>query len=634
MLTNAPALLHVVGYLTGASLYALLLAMVLQTRGPGYRLTLGTALLGLAWNIGELSAHMFDGLGVAWARDSMSAVSYGALGFLAAVAVHSAGRGPGEDDEPLRRGRARLITRAAYACAGVASVMQLFAAATGLPLPWPAALVLLTIGLAVLAPVLLWTTRRQAHVRRAVWMTALSLFAVSAMHIGRFHGASESWPIELLGHHASIPLAFAILYQDYRFAFADLFLKRALTLLALVTVVFTAWSLLEPSLADESSRSPAIGILLTLWVATALLFPWLRDTVSSFVDRIVLKRADYSKLLDSFASSIQRCATEKAAVEHACAALAAALSPASVTVADGAVLPVAAGYTVPIPTAEAPQILLVVGSLGGGRRLLSDDTATLERIALMVGRRIDALRLIDERYERVLREREISALATEAELRALRAQINPHFLFNALTTVGYLIQSAPARALDTLLRLTTLLRSVLRPEGEFTTLGHEQDLIECYLQIERERFEERLEAHVEIPRALAALPIPSLIVQPLVENAIKHGIARVRDGGRVTVQAHFHDGPSPHLQILVTNTGASLGDASSGGGAGIGLQNVRRRLECYYGDRATLTLKRSATGETVAELTLPTLHAPGDDDAPDDHDAIGEGIGVGTERHL
>jgi hypothetical protein len=94
-------------------------------------------LLGLAWNIGELSAHLFDGLGMAWARDWMSAVSYAALGFLAAVAVHSAGRGPGEDDEPLRRGWARLITRAAYACAAVASVMQLFAAATGLPLPWP-----------------------------------------------------------------------------------------------------------------------------------------------------------------------------------------------------------------------------------------------------------------------------------------------------------------------------------------------------------------------------------------------------------------------------------------------------------------------------------------------------------------
>ena len=83
-------------------------------------------------------------------------------------------------------------------------------------------------------------------------------------------------------------------------------------------------------------------------------------------------------------------------------------------------------------------------------------------------------------------------LATEAELRALRAQINPHFLFNALTTIGYLIQNAPPRALDTLMRLTTLLRSVLRSDGEFTTLGRERELIECYLEIEHERFEERL----------------------------------------------------------------------------------------------------------------------------------------------
>ena len=106
----------------------------------------------------------------------------------------------------------------------------------------------------------------------------------------------------------------------------------------------------------------------------------------------------------------------------------------------------------------------------------------LERIAARLARRIDALRLTDERYERMLREREIRTLATEAELRALRAQVNPHFLFNALTTIGYLIQSAPLRALDTLLRLTTLLRGVLRSDGEFTTLGRERELIACYLQ--------------------------------------------------------------------------------------------------------------------------------------------------------
>ena len=164
--------------------------------------------------------------------------------------------------------------------------------------------------------------------------------------------------------------------------------------------------------------------------------------------------------------------------------------------------------TIAIPTAEDPRLVLTIAGLRGGRRLLSDDTMMLERVALLAGRRIDALRLSDERYERMLREREISALATEAELRALRAQINPHFLFNALTTLGYLIQSAPPRALDTLMRLTTLLRSVLRSEGEFTTLGHEQELIECYLQIERERFEERLDARIDVAGVAGACRHP------------------------------------------------------------------------------------------------------------------------------
>ena len=103
----------------------------------------------------------------------------------------------------------------------------------------------------------------------------------------------------------------------------------------------------------------------------------------------------------------------------------------------------------------------------------------------------------------MLREREIRTLATEAELRALRAQINPHFLFNALTTIGYLIQDAPPRAFDTLMRLTTLLRGVLRSEGEFTTLGRERELVACYLQIEQERFEERLQVTWTCPRSSA-----------------------------------------------------------------------------------------------------------------------------------
>jgi two-component system, LytTR family, sensor kinase len=612
--TEAPALLHIVGYVTGASLYAMLLAMVVRTRGTGYRLTISTAILGLAWNVGELSAHALDGLGLTVARDWMAAISYAALGFLAAVAVASATRGERDAITSARLWRPTVLASMGYGVAAVAGGMQLVAAARGWRLPWSAALVLLTTGLVILSPALLLTTRHQPQGRRALWVTALALFAVSALHLGGFHGTSESVAAELLGHHASIPLAFAILYQDYRFAFADLFLKRALTLLALVTVVFVAWSLLSGSaLVPTPLESPAAGILLALWIGTALLVPWLRQQAAAFVDRVLLKRANYSALVDNLAATIQSCGSEEGVLRHVCEMLAPALSAESVTwrATDA---PAATGtHDVLVSTAEDPQNVLQIGELRGGRRLLSGDLMMLERVSLLAGRRIDALRLSDERYERMLREREISALAAQAELRALRAQINPHFLFNALTTLGYLIQQAPTRAVDTLMRLTTLLRSVLRSEGEFTTLGHERELIECYLQIERERFEERLDAHVDVPASLAGIAIPSLIVQPLVENAIKHGIARAREGGRVVVTAR-RDDTDNQLRIVVRNTGAPLNGRTPSAGGGIGLQSVERRLQCYYGDAATLTLTRSDAGETVAELRLPAGHLPDEDE--------------------
>jgi len=607
-MTNAaaPALLHIVGYLTGASLYAMLLAMVVRTGGPRDRLTLATALLGVAWNVGELAAHALDEARLVAGRDWVSALSFAALGFLAAVAVHSAGHGP-LDDETRKRTGVRMVARASYACAAVAGAMQLVAAGAGWPLPWPPALYLISIGLAGLSLVLLSTARPQPDGRRALWMTALGLFSVSAFHLGQFHGASEGWLTELVGHHASIPLAFAILYQDYRFGFGDLFLKRALTLLALVTIVFVAWSLLAPALVGPSHVTPAIGVLLALWIGTALVFPWLRQQVAVFVDRVVLRRGDYAVLVDTFASTLQACPSEADVIQRTRDALSRMLNAESVTSRVGSPGDVHATHELVVQTTEDPRHILRIGRLVGGRRLLSDDRLMLERVALLTARRIDSLRLRDERYERMLHEREIGALATEAELRALRAQINPHFLFNALTTLGYLIQSAPTRALDTLMRLTTLLRAALRPEGELTTLGHEQELLESYLQIERERFEERLDATVDIPPDLADLSIPSLIVQPLVENAVKHGISGARGGGRIVVTARM-DGSPPDLVIAVRNSGAPFRGRAPAPGGGIGLENVERRLRCYYGSAARLTLGRDANGDTLAELRFPSSH--------------------------
>jgi LytS/YehU family sensor histidine kinase len=321
---------------------------------------------------------------------------------------------------------------------------------------------------------------------------------------------------------------------------------------------------------------------------------------------VVLRRADARHVLDDLGPRVQAATTEPDVLSAACALLGSALNATRVTwePSDQEDVSTAAGSIV-IPTAEAPRYRLAIGPLAGGRRLLSGDVSMLERAAMVVGRRLDTLRLTAERYERVLKEREIRSLATEAELAALRAQIHPHFLFNALTTIGYLIKHAPDRAVTTLLRLTTLLRSVLHVEGEFTTLRRESELVASYLDIERERFEARLQTTIDIPASLADHPIPHLLLQPLVENAVKHGIAASREGGRVAVRAAL-DGRA--LCLTVSNTGAPLRSRQAGPLGGVGLRNVERRLSTYYGEAATLSLI-SISGETVATLRIPVVAA-------------------------
>jgi two-component system sensor histidine kinase LytS len=234
---------------------------------------------------------------------------------------------------------------------------------------------------------------------------------------------------------------------------------------------------------------------------------------------------------------------------------------------------------------------------------------TLDALAVLAARRIDAIRITNERYARELREQEIEKLATEAELRTLRAQLNPHFLFNALTTIGHLIQAAPPRALDTLMRLTSLLRAVLRSEGEFTTLGREMEMVAAYLDIEHARFERRLRTTIDVPPRLANLRVPPLVLQPIVENAVKHGILPQREGGEVRVNARLDraDDGASQLILTVSDTGAGVAtdELHRGRAAGVGLRNVERRLECQYGAAASLTITSAPNSGTTVEIRLP-----------------------------
>ncbi len=622
-------ILHGVGFLTGAALYGMLLAMVLRGAGRGGAgirrddgLAMLTGLLGLAWNLGALAL-------VTHPRSShaLFAIAYAALGLLPAVFVHAAVSSWGSD----RGGRRseRWITGLGYGLAGGAALAQIGEEALSGATPSSGAFQVLAVGFLVVVVLLVIASPPDARRRGGLlWTLALALFSVSAWHLGQHQPGAEAWPAVVLGHHASIPLALAILWIDFRFALADIFLKRALAVLVLVGVVVGLYlGLYGAHLGQGDPIAPQWVLLaLALSTATALSYPVIRRVTGWFVDVVLLGRPDASELRGEIARRLIACDTPEDILKLVADSLAPALNAgrASWEVSAEAApagqelvrLPNRSdrpGVAVSVPTAEPPHYVLRFDSLGGGRRILSDDVALLESVALVTARRLDALRWIQERFERDLREELVAKLATEAELRALQAQLNPHFLFNALNTLGYLMKAAPDRARSTLHDLTKLLRAVLkRSGGDIATLGQEIDLVESYLAIERARFEDRLRLRVDVPAFLRGLPVPPLLVQPLVENAIKHGIAPRREGGEIVVRAWVeqggHEAPSTHtlvIEVSDTGVGASEMAVAAGRASGVGLSNVAKRLRAHFGTEASLSLVSQAGQGTRVTLRLP-----------------------------
>jgi hypothetical protein len=575
------------------------------------------AVLGLIWNAAALVVFGAHDFGLGELSPWYTALAYSALGFLPAVVVDAATR------TPQRRAGPRPLAIFAYGLSALGGILQAVAVVRRDALS-ANGLLLLTLGYALVILFFAWSARRRRESSRTLTAVALAAFAVSALHLSRHSSANDSWVVELIGHHASLPLVLVILYQDYRFALADLFLKRAFSVLALVAVVVAAYvTLVAPLIGRDPDelRIGLPGVLLTVWIATALLYPVLRRATDRFVDRVMLHRVDYRRVRHSIARSLSAASAPNDALDDVCRRLASALVADTVAWREvpeqapglhGGTLATANGprsAQVLVPTNDAPGYVLDVASLGAGRRLMSDDIALLDTAAMLVGRRIDELRVSAERYERDLRENDMRRLATEAELRALRAQLNPHFLFNALTTVGHLITTSPSRAIDTLYQLTALLRAVLRRTNDFVTLREEMQLVDAYLAIEKTRFEERLHVERDLPEDLGDLLVPPLILQPIVENAIKHGISPLRRGGTIAIRARVEpaaSGDAERLCLSVHDTGGGVGvdRMALGRRRGVGLENVENRLLRYYGETGALRITSAPDGGTLVELRL------------------------------
>src|SRR5262245_11368135 len=224
---------------------------------------------------------------------------------------------------------------------------------------------------------------------------------------------------------------------------------------------------------------------------------------------------------------------------------------------------------------------------------------------------LTVIHLADAR-ERIARQATESARLAEqlatAQLAALRGQLEPHFIYNTLNAVTGLVRD---RRNDEALSMIVGLSEFLRRASEDShraqvTLGEEVDYLQRYLQIQQVRFGERLRTRLDIPPDLLRALVPNLLLQPLAENAIKHGIARRVLGGAVTISAVRHDGD---LLITIQNDGPERdGDADATHG-GVGIANLRSRLQILHGDRCALELRHADAGGTEVVVRLPYTEA-------------------------
>lgn len=199
----------------------------------------------------------------------------------------------------------------------------------------------------------------------------------------------------------------------------------------------------------------------------------------------------------------------------------------------------------------------------------------------------------------------IEAIAARSQLAALRAQLNPHFLFNALHTVVQLIPSEPRRAAHAAEQIAALLRTTIEADRDIVPLGEEWAFVERYLDIERIRFGDRLQVEADLSDAARGALLPSFAVQTLVENAVRHGAAPQVEPTTIAVQGRTTGGM---LTVTVRDTGAGATAAAIAAG-GTGLARLRERLAALYGGRARLEWTTEPGRGFTATLVLP--HDPG-----------------------
>jgi hypothetical protein len=607
---HAPILVNTVGHCAGAIAFGILLyLLLLDWRGAtNERSLLPAVAAGLAflWNLGSLigmaTAPTGDPVG-----DVIIALSFSVLSLLPAVLLHIS-----------LRTRPRFLWIAGYSVSAFAVVLHIGDLVTAAPRFHYAAILLVTIGFAVLTTVSIVqeaiTGPRDGSGKRLAVAMVLFLFAISFVHFESAHDI-KAWSGEAALHHAGIPLALFVLLQDYRFLLLDAFIRF---LVNGTLAAFAVWIALQAEvrlgLVALAAHDPFYaGLIFTAACLLLSAFAYLRVRAQRLLTHVLFLRSHPDRIASklrgigaSIHSEPDYLAAAAKAIAHFLSARrfeatgeprgVSALPERPVAVLDPHRLrvPKWVRAVVPIRFSRGDAQVLLLGSRRGGRRYLSEDLETLERLAAIV----------TEQVER-MRSSEMQALVLQAELRALQAQINPHFFFNALNTLYGVIARENSAARRLVLNLAELFRYSFAVNSGLSPLSQEIRIVRAYLQIEELRLGPKLRTEFDIDESVLETEVPVLSIQPLVENAVKHGVACSEGDGFVRLSIRqFGDS----VRISISNSGAFGGSAADRpadrGGHGIGMSNVRRRLALYYGNTSDLEVL-SDDDVTTVRFLLP-----------------------------
>lgn len=398
------------------------------------------------------------------------------------------------------------------------------------------------------------------------------------------------------------------LFGFSRFRFSDIFAQKGLRIL-LGALLALASSFLARgifgSLVNENDHSRVLAVLgfaVLMWIGIicyakiTMLSDWL-------VDRQIFRQADYQRALKSFRETIAT-QSESMAIFNTGKELAKGalrIADASVRSTDKPGLGgICSSDSVrecifPIQKGEEPAPFHLVILPGPGRHtLFNAEIDFLREICLAIGRRLEAIDREKESIERARREAQLVKQLVEAELRALRAQINPHFLFNSLNSVAALITAEPSAAEEMIIRLAKIFRHVLtHHDRPFSSISEEISFLETYLEIEKVRFGDRLQVKFDIQESVTQLSVPTLILQPLVENSIKHGLGPKVGENQLTIRARQQ---SDYLELTVEDNGVGASaplKASGHSSTGLGLRMWKKGCKLFTGETLGSYLKAS-----------------------------------------